>query len=135
MDKVLFIIILCFSLYSCDPSRATSYFVDNLSDYQLKVLYATYNSDTLVAVPPNTKKQFFEVAGDRGYARDLGEAFLYPFESISINISDSLVISKNFLSRSDWKFKVTGQDGIFPEGGTANYTFVVENKDIEKQIE
>ena len=117
-------------LISCDPETGDFYFVDNKSDYEILVNYKTWQPDTMIIVPPENKQLIYSNS-EFGTAYDAGDNFLIHFDTISFAINDSLKIDKDYQSRENWDFSITGGDGWL-NGGLANYTFVIDNNSIVK---
>ncbi|MEE4178290.1 MAG: hypothetical protein V2I46_12365 [Bacteroides sp.] len=117
---------------SCEPETKDLFFVDNRSDYEIVVRYVSfYNTpDAQVKIiPPQMNGLFFD-SHNVGEAFDRGNEFLFWFETLTMEINDTLIISKDYMNRSNWTFDILGGDGGRRDGGFAVYTFTVEPEDI-----
>jgi hypothetical protein len=128
--KIPMIILTFFLIFGCDPIFYDQYKIDNKSDFEIKVYYKSYyDFDTTIIIPAKSLKDFFNVGGNIGYAKDYKEEFLsIYFDSISLNVNDSIRITKDYLIRENWEFSETGNGG-----GVANYKLILDNSDIENR--
>lgn len=128
LQNYLLLLLLLALVQSCDPGYSDNYYINNKSDYEVTVKYLNWDEDTLINIPTNTEKRFYSHS-DIGNAYDMEDEFLIFFDSLDIYINDSIGISKDYTKRSNWKFDL--DEGCCLDGGTAEYTFVVKNEDVE----
>lgn len=135
MKKLVFLAVLCpaiFMLISCDPLFEDKYFINNQSEYPVKVNYsANVHKDTTIniIISPHTNKEFFGIGGQMGAAKDYGDQFLTTyFNEINISINDSLELMKDYNLRTNWQYSKGGKGG-----GISDYIFTINNSDIQKK--
>jgi hypothetical protein len=124
--KILLLLILC---YSCDPQGEYIYMITNNSDIDLSISYKQWvEDDTTIAIPSNSEIVFYSEVGAGWTPVDEGEDFLNVFDTISLQIPDTLMLTKDFYKRDNWEYRRYG--GGHMDEGTGEYNFIIENSEL-----
>ncbi|MGE0090391.1 MAG: hypothetical protein AB7S50_13050 [Bacteroidales bacterium] len=119
--------------YSCDPGATDIYEVDNQSDWKILVGYKQWNVDTALMLEPKELKIIY-INNYLGVANDELDGFLYCFDSLYINVNDTLKIGMDYLLRENWDLKITSGKTWKGDGGTAKYKLNITNNDIVRKL-
>ncbi len=118
---------------SCDPGATDIYEVDNQSDWRIQVGYKQWNVDTVLTLEPKELKIIY-VNYYLGVANDESDGFLNCFESLYINVNDTLKIEMDYLQRENWNLKITSGNARKGDGGVAKYKLTITNNDIVRKL-
>jgi hypothetical protein len=131
-QNIIFMVLLSFTLMSCDPGITYKYDVQNNSDYKIQIEYFKfYMVDSIITIPPKSNIVIAEFPTRGSRPHDEGQKFLKEFTQIYYVPNDCFKITKNILNRENWKYdRVTRYFGII-KVGTNNYHLVIDNSNIK----
>jgi hypothetical protein len=122
--KIYLFLLVWFCHNSCDPGATDVFNVDNQSDWEVLVGYKQWDVDTVIAVAPKELRTVY-IQNYLGVAGDEGDSFLSPFDTLYINVNDTMELSVDYLQRRNWELKVSSKNcwGVF--GGFAEYKLIL----------
>ncbi|BDX38726.1 hypothetical protein CYCD_20810 [Tenuifilaceae bacterium CYCD] len=134
MKKLLLFVGLVLLITSCDPGATDVFNVDNQSDWEVLVGYKQWDVDTVIAVAPKELRTVY-VQNYLGVAGDGGDSFLSPFDTLYINVNDTMELGMSCMQRRNWELKVSSKNCWRGDGGIAEYKLIIENDDIVRRHE
>ncbi len=130
--RLIFVVLamIMITCVSCDPPGEYIYMIKNNSDFDFTVEYSLWHDiDSSVVVTKNSSVVFYSEVMCGGNPYDEGEDFLYLFKEITLITPDSIYVTKDFLERDNWDYRLYGEKPF--DFGTGEYVFTINNSDIE----
>jgi hypothetical protein len=134
LKKIILFGLIALLICACDPGVLDIYEVDNQSDWKIHVGYKQGNVDTVFMLAPKELKIICNNAY-LGVASDQEDGFLHCFDSLSMEVNDTLKIAMDYLQRENWDLKITKGNTRMGDGGIARYTLHITNNEIVRKLE
>ncbi len=115
----------------CDPAIGYKYYVKNNSDKVIQIEYHRYYMDSLIAISPKSEVIIADFPAKGSNPHDEGQNFLNQFNQIYYAPNDSFSITKNILTRKNWKYDRDIRYFGIIRTGTNKYYLEIDNKDIK----
>jgi len=129
---IVIVTLIALFLLSCEGEAEWQYFLNNQSDYNVHLGIDVWGSDTTITIESHELKLFHRNFA-WGSAVDFEEWFLDDFDTIFVNIEEPMHVNKNIHLRENWEFEIIGGNK-HSDGGTAIYTFTIDNTHISRDI-
>jgi hypothetical protein len=132
LQEITFLILISFTLISCDPGITYRYTVQNNSDYKIQIEYFKhYMVDSIITIPPKSNIVIAEFSTRGSNPHDEGQKFLKEFSQIYYVPNDCFKITKNILIRENWQYDRDIRYFGIIKVGTNKYQLVIDNSNIK----
>ncbi|HLO60673.1 MAG TPA: hypothetical protein VK179_18125 [Bacteroidales bacterium] len=139
-NKSLSIVLIAFSILSCDPAIQYEYYVKNDSNREFQIgfsapglEYERMEHDSIVSIKPNTKSLIVKFDMWGSHPHDEGVDFLNVFDTIYVVNRDSIELLKDITIRQNWVYDNDIAYFGLIKTGTNIYTLNINEQDFNNK--